>query len=77
VAIPSAPGFIGTFHWACAAAMIFLGVEANQAKSFALLVWFMAFVPVTSLGLFSLWIQGLSLGQLKKKDPEEEILEGS
>lgn len=73
VAVPSAPGYIGTFHWACAAAMIFLGIEANLAKSFALLVWFAGFVPIVVLGLFSLWMEGMSLGQLKKTDPESEI----
>jgi uncharacterized protein (TIRG00374 family) len=73
VAVPSAPGYIGTFHWACAAGMIFLGVEANLAKSFALLVWFVGFIPIILLGLFSLWIEGMSLGQLKRTDPETEI----
>ena len=70
VSIPSAPGYIGTFHWACAAGLIFLGIEANLAKSFALLLWFFGFVPIVSLGLFSLWIEGMSLGQLKKTDTE-------
>ncbi|MBA4392556.1 MAG: hypothetical protein C0407_03285 [Desulfobacca sp.] len=73
VSVPSAPGYIGTFHWACAAGMIFLGVESNLAKSFALLVWFAGFVPIVLLGLFSLWVEGMSLGQLKKTDPETEI----
>jgi len=70
VSIPSAPGYIGTFHWACAAGLIFLGIEANLAKSFALLLWFVSFVPIIFLGLFSLWLEGMSLGQLKKTDPE-------
>jgi len=66
VSIPSAPGYIGTFHWACAAALIFLGIEADLAKSFALLLWFICFIPIIFLGLFSLWIEGMSLGQLKE-----------
>jgi glycosyltransferase 2 family protein len=69
VAMPSAPGYIGTFHLACAGGMIFLGIEANLAKSFALLVWFVGFIPIVLLGLFSLWKEGMSLGQLKKTDP--------
>jgi uncharacterized protein (TIRG00374 family) len=75
VAVPSAPGYIGTFHWACAAAMIFLGIEDNQAKSFALLVWFVGVVPVIFLGFFSLWMEGMSLGQLKKTDPEKGLID--
>ncbi|MBI5583375.1 MAG: flippase-like domain-containing protein [Deltaproteobacteria bacterium] len=71
IAIPSAPGFIGTFHWVCAAALIFLGVEENRAKSYAVIVWFISFIPITSLGLFILWKEGLSLKGLgqDKTDP--------
>lgn len=68
VSLPSAPGYIGTFHWACAAGLIYLGIDANLAKSFALLLWFIVFVPIIFLGFFSLWIEGMSLGQLKKAD---------
>jgi glycosyltransferase 2 family protein len=70
VSIPSAPGYIGTFHWACAAALIFLGIEVNLAKSFSLLLWFAGFIPTVLLGLFSLWREGMSLRQLK--EPEKE-----
>jgi uncharacterized protein (TIRG00374 family) len=70
VSIPSAPGYIGTFHWACAAALIFLGIEVNLAKSFSLLLWFAGFIPTVLLGLFSLWKEGMSLRQLK--EPEKE-----
>ncbi|OGP51697.1 MAG: hypothetical protein A2Y79_02130 [Deltaproteobacteria bacterium RBG_13_43_22] len=69
VTIPSAPGYIGTFHWICAAGLIFLGVGANQAKSFAVVLWLSGFIPVTGLGLLLLWKEGLSLNLLKK--PEE------
>ena len=71
IAIPSAPGFIGTFHWACAAALMFLGVEANLAKSYAIVLWFISFIPITSLGLFLLWKEGLSFQALKPVDPEQ------
>jgi len=72
VTLPSAPGFIGTFHWICAAALIFLGIEANLAKGFALILWLCGFVPVTALGLMLLWIEGLSLQVLKRAEAERE-----
>ncbi|MEW6188212.1 MAG: lysylphosphatidylglycerol synthase transmembrane domain-containing protein [Thermodesulfobacteriota bacterium] len=68
VSIPSAPGFIGTFHWICAAGLSFLGVEANQAKSYAMVLWLVGFIPITGLGLFLLWREGLSLNILKKTE---------
>jgi uncharacterized protein (TIRG00374 family) len=70
VSIPSAPGFIGTFHWACAAALIFLGIEVNLAKSFSLLLWFVGFIPSVLLGLFSLGKEGMSIKQLQETEKE-------
>lgn len=70
IAIPSAPGFIGTFHWICAAALIFLGVEENRAKSYAVILWFVSFIPITSLGLFLLWKEGLSIKGLRAESPD-------
>jgi glycosyltransferase 2 family protein len=70
VSIPSAPGYIGTFHWACAAALIFLGIEVNLAKSFSLLTWFVGFIPIVLLGLFALGKEGISLRQLKETEKE-------
>jgi hypothetical protein len=67
VSIPSAPGFIGTWHWACAAGLIYLGVEPNQAKTFAILNWLCYFVPVTLLGLLVLWREGMSLKIIKSE----------
>ncbi|MGA3083272.1 MAG: lysylphosphatidylglycerol synthase transmembrane domain-containing protein [Thermodesulfobacteriota bacterium] len=68
VTLPSAPGYIGTFHWACAAGLILLGVEANQAKSFSLVLWLCNFLPVTALGLLLLWKEGLSFNLLQRSE---------
>ena len=68
ITLPSAPGFIGTFHWACAAALIFLGVESNLAKSYTVILWLVSFIPITSLGLFLLWFEGISLKNLRKNE---------
>jgi uncharacterized protein (TIRG00374 family) len=68
VAIPSAPGYVGTFHWACAAGLMFLGVDGNQAKGYAVVLWFVSFIPITVLGLLLLWKEGISLSFLKKAE---------
>jgi glycosyltransferase 2 family protein len=68
VTIPSAPGFIGTFHWVCAAGLIYLGVEGNQARAFAVVLWLIGFIPVTGLGLIILWREGLSLTFFRKSE---------
>lgn len=50
--IPSSPGFIGTFHVACAYALELVGVEPSIAASVAIAGHFMATVPWTGIGLF-------------------------
>jgi uncharacterized protein (TIRG00374 family) len=67
VSIPSAPGFIGTWHWACAAGLIFLGIEPNPAKTFAIIMWLSFFLPITLLGLAVLWLEGMSLKVIKSE----------
>jgi hypothetical protein len=50
--------------------LIFLGVEENRAKSYAVMLWFVSFIPITSLGLFLLWKEGLSLKGLRQDTSE-------
>ena len=45
--LPSAPGFVGTYHLAATAALVILGVDENIAVSVAVAGHFMAFVPWT------------------------------
>lgn len=50
--VPSSPGFIGTYHVACAYALELMGVEPAVAASVAIAGHFMATVPWTIIGLF-------------------------
>ncbi|NNE18125.1 MAG: flippase-like domain-containing protein, partial [Myxococcales bacterium] len=50
--VPSSPGFIGTYHVACAYALELMGVEPAVAASVAIAGHFMATVPWTVVGLF-------------------------
>ena len=65
VSIPSAPGYIGTFHWACAAGLAFFGIEPNLAKTFSIILWLAYFIPITLLGIILLWQEGLSLRSIQ------------
>ncbi|MBI5586511.1 MAG: flippase-like domain-containing protein [Deltaproteobacteria bacterium] len=67
VSIPSAPGFIGTWHWACAAGLMYLGIEPNLAQTFAIINWLCYFVPITLLGLLVLWREGMSLKTIQSE----------
>jgi glycosyltransferase 2 family protein len=50
--IPSSPGFIGTFHVACAYALELMGVAPEIAASVAIAGHFVSTVPWTIVGLF-------------------------
>jgi uncharacterized protein (TIRG00374 family) len=50
VAIPSSPGFVGTYQWLSVAALAAVGVEASLGLAFALLMQAVWFVPTTVIG---------------------------
>jgi hypothetical protein len=65
VAVPAAPGFIGTFHFAANFALVEVyGVEAPRALAFAFGYHFGGWVPITVIGLVYAWRLGLSLGDV-------------
>jgi len=66
VAVPSAPGYVGTFHFACATGLGLLGVESHVAKGFAIILWTISIIPVTLFGIFLLWKDNLSLREIKR-----------
>jgi uncharacterized protein (TIRG00374 family) len=64
VAIPSSPGFFGVFEGATRAALAMYGVTKQSAVSLALGYHIAGFLPITLLGLWSLWSADLRLRDL-------------
>jgi uncharacterized protein (TIRG00374 family) len=50
VAIPSSPGFIGTYQWLAVSALGIVGVDGEVALAFSLLMQAAWYVPTTVLG---------------------------
>ncbi len=50
VAIPSSPGFVGTYQWLAVAALGVVGVDGDVAIAFALLMQAVWFIPTTLAG---------------------------
>lgn len=68
VAIPSAPGFVGTFHAGASLALTNVyGIAAAPAKSFAVGWHFGSFLPITFMGLWYARRIGLSLKHLSSE----------
>ncbi len=66
--IPSAPAFLGTFHLAAAFTLGYLGADAGQAGSYAMVLWLVHFVSTTGIGLALLWRQGLGWRALRGRE---------
>ena len=64
VAIPSAPGYIGTFHLACQYGLIFYGFSREKALSMAIVLHAAGFIPTVILGLIIFLLQHISLRNL-------------
>lgn len=78
VAIPSAPGFVGTFHASASFALSDVyGVDGARSLAFAFGYHFSGWVPITLIGLAYAWRLGMSLGDVGAAEDrvEEEIEE--
>jgi uncharacterized protein (TIRG00374 family) len=66
VAAPT-PGATGGFHYMYLTAMTqFFGASADASGAAAVVLHLVSFVPVTLVGLFFMWQDGLTLGGLRK-----------
>jgi uncharacterized protein (TIRG00374 family) len=73
VALPAAPGFFGTFHFAANVALSDVyGVPEAQSLAFAFGYHFGGWVPITAIGLWYVGKLGLSLGEVGAADERVE-----
>ena len=65
VALPSAPGFLGTFQVAAIFALSDVyGAGAAPALAFAFGFFFVSWIPITGIGFWYVWKLGLSLREV-------------
>jgi len=78
VALPSAPGFFGTFHFAANVALSDVyGVPEAQSLAFAFGYHFGGWIPITVIGLWFTWKLGFSIGDVgAAEDRVEKRVEG-
>jgi len=74
VAIPSAPGFVGTFHGFCVAGLTMVaGTGPNQAAAYATLLHGSQWLAVNAVGAWFLWSDRVSwaaLAGIEKQEPQ-------
>jgi uncharacterized protein (TIRG00374 family) len=66
-----APGFVGTFHYACILGLSYFGISKTEAASYAVLIHFMQIIPIIVLGFVFLPFQKFSLPGFLKKERAE------
>ena len=73
IALPAAPGFWGLFELGIVFALGILGVEKDQSKAtaYALLVHSFQYFPIVFIGLWYLWREQVSIGDLRKNPTYE------
>ena len=59
VAIPSSPGFVGTYQWLGVAALDLAGVDRSTALAFAILLQALWYIPTTLVGGVFLALRGM------------------
>ncbi len=69
VALPSSPGFIGPFHAATSAGLMFFSIDKSTATGISLILHLIMVGPVTLAGLFYLWVENLSFSEIKQTNP--------
>ncbi len=72
ISIPSAPGFIGTFHYACAKGLELFDLPIEEALSISIILHAINFFPITLIGFFFLWRDKISLMDAEKLEEEGE-----
>jgi uncharacterized protein (TIRG00374 family) len=64
VAVPSAPGFVGTIQFVSVIGLALFGVSRAQALSYSILFHLSQYIPVTALGLVFSFSEGLSFSKI-------------
>ncbi|MBD3163041.1 MAG: flippase-like domain-containing protein [Candidatus Eisenbacteria bacterium] len=70
--VPSAPGFIGTLQGGGTAALLVFGIPKEQGLAFTIVFHATQWFPVNAVGLYYLFREGLSFGQLSRIAEQEE-----
>ncbi len=73
VAIPSAPGFFGTYQLAFKTVLEQFGVDSATALALGLVVWFVFWLTLSTLGLVVMRAGGTSLTDLRSSGGAESV----
>jgi uncharacterized protein (TIRG00374 family) len=67
IAIPTAPGFIGNWHFACVLGLSFFGLAKVEALSFAVVYHFLSMIVLLVFGIGFIPFNKFSISEMKNK----------
>ena len=73
-AIPSSPGYVGPFHAAVSASVLFFlpTLDKSTAAGIAIIFHLVCILPVTFGGIYYLWKENMSFSEIQHIEEEEE-----
>ncbi len=74
IAIPAAPGFIGSWHYSCIVALAFFGIAKTEAFSFAVVYHFLSMMVIVALGVSFLPFNKFSVSDMKNNLKDNELV---
>ncbi|MBU0899753.1 flippase-like domain-containing protein [bacterium] len=69
--LPSAPGFIGTFQFACVSSLALFQVNKDTALSFSIILHAIQFLPIIFIGYFFMIKENLSFSSFRRVDKND------
>jgi uncharacterized membrane protein YbhN (UPF0104 family) len=75
VAVPSAPGFVGTIQFVSVIGLACFGVGKSQVLSYSILYHLSQYIPVTALGLVFFFSEGLSFSKIRTAADVRDVSE--
>lgn len=73
VAVPAAPGSVGTFQAAVIAACVAANYDLSTSQSFSIVLWLLNFAITCLLGIGGLLREGVSFGQVVRQAQELKV----
>ncbi len=67
IAIPSSPGYVGTYHYLCQITLAMFGVPNGPALSFATVVHGINYLPIVIVGLFFAHYEGVAISKMSER----------
>lgn len=77
LAIPAAPGYVGTYHGAAIAALVIFGIGQDEATAFAVVLHLLNYILYTPIGAYYLTQMGIKLSAVDEEIAREPVTEPS